>query len=174
MAANAVSQPDPSVIFETLNAYQRSLALKGAIDLELFTHIAEGANTAAPLAERCKASQRGVRILCDYLTINGFLTKTGSTYGLTADSAAFLDRRSPAYMGTVANFLLTETHFNNYRDVAAVVRKGGTLEGAGNMEPENPIWVEFARSMQPMVRMSAQGLAKLVAEPGRPQKVLDI
>jgi hypothetical protein len=47
MAANAVSQPNPMVIFETLNEYQRSMALKGAIDLELFTHIGGGANKIA-------------------------------------------------------------------------------------------------------------------------------
>ncbi len=174
MAANAVSQPNPLIIFDTLNAYQRTMALKGAIDLDLFTHIADGANTPAPLAARCSASERGVRILCDFLTIMGFLTKANGAYGLTQDSAVFLNKHSPAYMGSAANFLVNDTHFNNYRDVAAVVRKGGCLIGEGNMAPEHSLWVEFARSMQPMMRMPAQGLAKLVAEPGHPQKVLDI
>src|SRR6266403_4343442 len=129
MAANAVSQPNPMVIFETLNAYQRSMALKGAIDLELFTHIAGGANTPGPLAAKCAATERGVRILCDYLTIAGFLTKSDGVYGLTLDSAVFLNKHSPAYMGSVANFLVHPVHFDHYRDIAAVVRKGGALTG---------------------------------------------
>ncbi len=40
-------QPSPALIFETLTAYQHSMALKGAIDLDLFTTIGDGATTAA-------------------------------------------------------------------------------------------------------------------------------
>ncbi|MBV8708548.1 MAG: hypothetical protein JO028_15265 [Acidobacteriaceae bacterium] len=68
-------QTNPTTIFETLNRYQHSMALKGEIDLELFTHIANGATTPATIATRCHASERGVRILCDLLTVLKFLTK---------------------------------------------------------------------------------------------------
>src|SRR5438309_2405272 len=71
-------QPSPALFFETMNAYQRTACLKGAIELNLFTAIAEGADTAETLARRCGASERGVRILCDYLVIIGFLTKDGN------------------------------------------------------------------------------------------------
>lgn len=46
-----------------------------------------------------------MRILCDYLTILGFLVKTGTSYGLTPESALFLDKRSPAYLGSISFFL---------------------------------------------------------------------
>jgi hypothetical protein len=82
-------EPNPALIFDTLNRYQHTMALKGAIDLELFTHIADGAVTPAAIAPRCNASERGVRILCDFLTIMGFLTKTDGVYGLTQDSTMF-------------------------------------------------------------------------------------
>ena len=85
----------PERIFASLHAFQRSAALKAAIDLELFTAIGEGAKTPAALAQRCKAAERGVRILADYLVVDSFLTKSGNEYGLTEESAAFLDRRSP-------------------------------------------------------------------------------
>lgn len=84
--------PSPELIFDTLNAYQRTAALKGAIQLDVFTAIGEGNATAKAIAARCQTSERGMRILCDYLVIIGFLTKQGSNYGLTADSAMFLDR----------------------------------------------------------------------------------
>lgn len=162
------------MIFDTLNAYQRTAALKGAIDLELFTGIAEGATTPAALAARCHASERGMRILCDYLTIIGFLTKNENTYALTPDSAAFLNKHSPAYMGSITTFIVHEDHLANYRDLAAVVRKGGTVRGAGNMGPDDPIWVEFAHAMKPMVAMSSESIANLMAQPGNAIKVLDI
>ena len=50
MAANPAAQPNPALIFDALTAYQKCMALKGAIDLELFTHIADGAVTVQALA----------------------------------------------------------------------------------------------------------------------------
>jgi 2-polyprenyl-3-methyl-5-hydroxy-6-metoxy-1,4-benzoquinol methylase len=169
------AQPSPEVIFNAMNAYQRSMTLKGAIDLELFTHIADGATTAAELAKRSSASERGIWILCDYLTIQGFLTKSGQNYGLSPDAAVFLNKKSPAYMGSMAGFLVHEVNLAKYRDIAAVVRHGGSLPSPeGHMDPDNPIWVEFARSMAPMAAMGGRNLAPLVTKPGTPVKVLDI
>ena len=82
--------PSPEIIFDTFNAYQKTASLKAAIELDIFTAIGEGNRTAKALATRCKASERGVRILCDYLVVNGFLTKESSEYGLSPVSAAFL------------------------------------------------------------------------------------
>jgi hypothetical protein len=39
--------PNPMIVFDALNAYQITMALKGALELDLFTHIAEGADTPA-------------------------------------------------------------------------------------------------------------------------------
>jgi len=165
--------PNPIVILEELDSYQRTMALKGAIELDIFTQIADGAGTAAEIAKRCNASERGVRILCDFLTVQKLLTKTGNTYGLSPEAAAFLNKRSPAYIGSIAFFLAHDVHMAHYKDVAAAVRKGGSLD-SGNMGPDDPIWVEFARSMAPLMRMLAGFAAPLVAQPGTPQKVLDI
>ncbi len=75
----------------------------------------------------------------------------------------------------MANFLLHELNLSRYRDVAAVVRHGGALPSSdGHMDPENPIWVEFARSMAPMAAMAGRTLAPMVTRPGVPVKVLDI
>src|SRR5258707_3536602 len=102
-----MTQPPPSPVrfFETITGYQRTAALKAAVELALFTAIGAGNRSVPTIAERCSASERGVRILCDYLVVAGFLTKSGAEYGLTADSATFLDRKSPAYIGGAAAFL---------------------------------------------------------------------
>ena len=168
--------PSPELIFDTLNAYQRTAALKGAIQLDVFTAIGEGNATAKAIAGRCQTSERGMRILCDYLVIIGFLTKQGSNYGLTADSAMFLDQRSPAYLGTAEKFLTSPMLTDGFKDVAAIVRKGGEVMSAhGTMEPNHPVWVDFAHAMAPMMAMPADMIAKLVGAPeGANWKVLDI
>ena len=150
-------QVSPTLFFETMNAYQRSAALKGAIDLDLFTAIGEGIETAPELAQRCAATERGMRILCDYLVVGGFLTKDGDHYGLTPDSAAFLDRRSPACMASAARFLASPMLTDGFKDLAASVRKGGTiLSSEGHLAPDHPIWVEFAQAMAPLMTLPAE------------------
>lgn len=169
-------EPNPGQIFDTLNAHQRTAALRGAIDLDLFSAIAQGKRTAAALAQHCRTDERATRILCDYLTVIGFLTKQGNEYGLSPTSAVFLDRRSPAYMGGIARFINSPNLVESVRDVAELVRRGRTLlGGAGTVETNYQGWVEFARCMVPLIMPSAEFIAKLAAErlPG-PIKVLDI
>lgn len=169
-------QPSPERFFEVMNAYQQTAALKAAIELDLFTAIGEGEQTAPGIAQRCGASERGTRILCDFLVVIGFLTKDTSRYSLTPDSAMFLDRRSPACVASAAKFLTSPLLTEGFKDVAAAVRKGGTvISEEGTLAPEHPIWVEFARSMAPMMALPAELIAKLVgAAEGRKWKILDI
>ncbi len=165
----------PERIFSSLNAYQLTSGLIGAIDLDLFTAIDEGKQTAPAIAERCHASERGCRILCDFLTVHGFLTKNVGHWGLTPDSAVFLSRKSPMYMGTIAKFLNSPESMSNFADMAGIVRKGGTLWGnEGSVSANNPIWVEFARSMPPIIGGAAQEIAEIADGDGQPWRVLDI
>src|ERR1700733_7662617 len=156
--------PSPGIVFDTLQAYQRSVALKGAIDLDLFTAIADGNKSLSAIAARIKASQKGTRILCDYLTMIGFLVKQGADYSLTPDSAAFLNRHSPAYMGTIANFLMSPHVAGLLENITDVIRHGGALPSEhGALAPDHPMWVEFARSMAPMMQMPAEAIAQMFA-----------
>lgn len=172
--AQTGKQPTPALLFDTLNAYQRTQALKTAIELEIFTAIGEGNATPAEIAARCGAVERSTRILCDFLTIIGFLTKHENRYGLTPDTAMFLDKRSPAYMGTVSDFILSDHIMNNYDRLTETVRNGGCVSDSA-LEPDHPMWVKFARAMQPMMFLPSQLMAQL-ADPGKDQKlrVLDI
>jgi ubiquinone/menaquinone biosynthesis C-methylase UbiE len=176
MSEQNAQQPSPMLFFETVNAYQRTEALRAAIELELFTALAEGCETAGQLAERCKATERGMRILCDYLTVAGFLSKSDHKYSNTQDSAVFLNKHSPAYMGGATEFLLSPFLSGGFKDIAAAVRKGGTvISEEGTTSAENPVWVDFARSMAPMMVMAAQQIAELVGgDTERPLKVLDV
>jgi SAM-dependent methyltransferase len=166
----------PEHIFETLNAYQKTAALKTAIELDVFTAISQGTNSAEALAKKCQASERGIRILCDFLVVNGFLAKDEQRYELAPDSAIFLNKQSPAYIGSAVGFLTLPELTDAFKDLTAIVRKGGSLAGdATTTEPDSPKWVEFARSMAPLQKIAAEGLAKMLnADAGAKWKVLDI
>src|SRR3981189_3042709 len=122
-------QPTPERFFNAINAYEQTEAMKAAVELEIFTAIAEGNTTAATIAKRCGAAERGVRTLCDFLTIHGFLTKEGTQYGLAPDAALFLDRRSPAYIGGAMEFMLNPHVREGFARLTEAVRLGGTAMG---------------------------------------------
>src|SRR5207245_7869682 len=95
------SRPSPERVFNTLNAFQQTAALKAGIELDIFTAIADGANTTALLAEETGAAERGVRILCDYLSIHEFIAKDNGGYSLSQEHTIFVHQLSPAYMVTL-------------------------------------------------------------------------
>jgi SAM-dependent methyltransferase len=169
-------EPSPDLFFETVNAYQRSMALKAAIELDVFSAVAEGCATPAAIAARCGASERGIRVLCDYLTILGFLRKSAPSYALTEDCALFLVRSSRSYVGASIEFLLAPGYLRHFDDPTAFVRKGGTaLTEQGTTAPDHPMWVAFARSMGPVMMPAARGLSPhLARDPGERLRVLDI
>lgn len=175
-AQSAANQPNPSFVFQVLNSYQRTTALRAALQLDLFTAIAEGHNSVSAAATHCKATERGIRILCDFLTIVGLLTKQDGQYGLSPDAAIFLNRRSPAYIGSITDFLVRADTLDVFMDLADTIRDPQkSLSGRTAMEPENPMWVEFARAMAPLMVFPAEAIAEIVgAQSGENWKVLDI
>ena len=173
-AASQHPQPTPERFFNAMNAYAQTEAMKAAIELEIFTAIAEGNGTAAVIAKRCNSAERGVRILCDFLTIQGFLTKEGAQYVLAPDSALFLSRHSPAYVGGAIEFMLTPRLREGHARLTDAVRRGGTALGEGTLERENPDWVKFARAMMPLMHRPAEIMAAELRKGGESRKVLDI
>jgi len=162
---------------QALSGHQLTSAIKCAIDLGLFTAIGSGHTTIDALSQHCRASAKGMRVLCNFLTIHQFLTKENGNYGLTVDSKIFLDRHSPAYFGGVATLFAGGTMRRAFEDLAGVVKKGGTLlnDEGGTVSRENPVWEDFARSMMAMMAPAAEAIAGLVnADEGKAMKVLDL
>lgn len=175
----STSQPSPQVtperFFRAANAHQLTGALKAAIELDVFTAIGEGADSPDALAKRCNANARALRILCDYLAIHEFLQKSDSRYSLAADSAAFLDRRSPMYLGNSIKFLAGQEMIEPYFDLSTIVRRGGAAPEEQTVVENNPLWVEFARSMSGLMVLPSEMIAGILsADAGEKWKVLDI
>lgn len=170
------AEPNPALIWDAIHGYQRSAALRAAVDLDLFTTIGAGPADASALAQKCGASERGVRILCDFLTVAGLLSKENGRYALTPSSSTFLDRRSPADMTSAIRFLHSPKLLSAFANLTQVVKQGGTaLPQGGVTEPELDEWVTFAENMTPIMRPAAEYIAELAtADQRRPKRVLDI
>lgn len=170
------TQPSPALFFETVNAYQKTAALKAAIDLDIFTQITHKAITAKQLSEACHASVRGIEILCDYLVTLGFLSKRDGHYELTQDSEFFLNRESPAYLGGSLEFLHSPLITEPFDDLADTVRHGRLKSSElGTLAPDHPVWVKFARAMAPLMMGPAMAVADLLKlDDKKPVKILDV
>lgn len=128
---------------------------------------------AESLAQATGAADRGIRTLCDYLTVRGHLEKQGRQFRLTPSTAAFLDRRAPSWMGDVVEYLAAPEMMGLFlSNPAAYVRNGGSI-GLANNAPDHPIWVEFARAMGPSRVSVARKIASELAI-WSPRKVLDV
>jgi SAM-dependent methyltransferase len=176
MRTEDAKPPTPELFWETLTAFQRSAAIKTAIELDLFTAIADGAVDAPAIGGKVGASTRGIRILCDALSVMGFLVKEQGTYKLTNDSAVFLSRRSPAYVGGAADFILSPMQVRGFDLLTGAVRSGGsTVTGEDSLDPESPMWVRFAEGMAPMMVPAARAAAENFGiESDKSIKILDI
>ena len=170
------AEPSPALFFDTINAYQKTAAIKAAVELGVFTALSAAPASAETVADRCQSSPRGMRILCDHLALLGFLTKTGERYALTRDSGLFLDRNSPAYIGGALEFLLSGEIRGAFDHLTEAARQGGTAQPRqGTLAPGHPVWVAFARGMGPLMGPAAAALAELVPlDQSRPVKILDI
>ncbi|MGH7822938.1 MAG: methyltransferase [Candidatus Binatia bacterium] len=171
--------PDPQAIdrlFETFIAYQRTAAMKAAVDLDLFTALGEGDDSVPALARRTGASERGLRMLCDSLAALGFLTKERGRYAVPEDIQPFLDRRSPVYAASAIQFLASPVIRQGFDRLTEAVRRGGTVVSEeGSTEAEHPMWIDFARAMAPIATFSAQLIANLLeTDAAPPWKVLDV
>ena len=98
------------------------------IDLDLFRAIGEGAGDLASVARRCAASERGTRILCDFLTVIGLLSirRTGGT-ATPRPARCSLDPSSPACVASTARFLGHPMIQEPFDRLAEVVRTGRTV-----------------------------------------------
>jgi SAM-dependent methyltransferase len=166
--------PDPASLIDDFQAFERSLALRTAIELDLFTHIAAGKVTAGSLSAETKTSERGVQALCDFLTVRGHLQKKGARYSLTLNARLYLARDSPAYFGSAAKFLAGDATVKAFLQLGKAVKRGGAsrqnIPGANGAH-----WVEFARSMSRLAEPVAEfAAAALSLDAARPLRVLDI
>jgi 2-polyprenyl-3-methyl-5-hydroxy-6-metoxy-1,4-benzoquinol methylase len=170
------SEPSFPLVWDTFTGYQRTAALKAAIELDVFSHIAAGACDLEELAKRCQAAPRGLRALLNHLAVDGFLTRDGNRYGLTPTAAAFLDRSSPGFLGAAATFIASPMITESFTRLADSVRRGSTaIAEEGTLAPEHPVWVDFARAMGPVAGFTAVLLGQLLEVAQAPGgKVLDI
>ena len=95
----------PDHILQIGMGFWASKTLLTAVELGLFTLLGGGGLTAPQIADRLDLHERGRDDFLDALVSLGLLTRDGdgpgAVYGNTTDTAVFLDKGSPAYLGGI-------------------------------------------------------------------------
>jgi len=106
--------PDPSHIMQVGMGFFASKTLLSAVELELFTQLGDGALTGPEIGERLGLHQRAIDDFLDALVALGFLGRDGdgpgSRYANAADTATFLDKSRPTYIGGILEMANTRLY----------------------------------------------------------------
>ncbi|XOV78055.1 MAG: methyltransferase [Aestuariibacter sp.] len=121
------NQPNPSYIMQTATGFWASKVLLTAVELDLFTTINDGAMTATQLGEALGLHARGTYDFFDALVALKFLDRNGDgpsgKYKNTPDTFAFLNKKSPAYIGGLAE-MLNSRLFGFWNDLGTALKTG--------------------------------------------------
>src|SRR5262249_109443 len=93
----------PIKIINDLWAAQIFLTIAAAVDLDIFTAIAQRNRTATDVAKNLKVPNRGLERLLDALVGIGYLTKRGVQYGLMPVADTFWVRTKHSYIGDMVD-----------------------------------------------------------------------
>ncbi|MFI5345659.1 MAG: methyltransferase [Elusimicrobiota bacterium] len=97
----AAAHPTPEKIMQLGMAFWASKTLLSAVELGVFTQLAQKPSNLEELTKRFDLHPRGARDFFDALVALGMLERRDGVYANTPETAAFLDRSKPSYMGGI-------------------------------------------------------------------------
>lgn len=117
----------PDSIMQLGFGYWGSRTLLSAVELGLFTELAERPLTLEEVRARLGLHERSARDFLDALVALGMLKRDGGRYSNTPETGLYLDRRKPTYMGGMLE-MMSRRLFGFW---------SGLTEGLRNGEPQN-------------------------------------
>jgi hypothetical protein len=118
---------DPEHIMQVGMGFFASKTLLSAVELGVFTELASQTAGADDLGERLGLHPRGRRDFLDGLVALGFLEREGdgpdAVYSNAADSALFLDRNQPTYVGGILE-MANARLYTFWADLTEALRTG--------------------------------------------------
>jgi precorrin-6B methylase 2 len=129
-AAEGPRFPNPGLLMQLALAYRSSAVLFAAAELDVFSVVARGNQTAADVAKACGAKEEPMRLLLDACTADGTLTRENDVYANTPAVDAYLVKGRPAYIANGLKF--AEDLYPGWGKLADLVRTGEPT-----MEPES-------------------------------------
>jgi SAM-dependent methyltransferase len=164
----------PARILDLSWGIARTGALTAALDLDVFSHVAAGARTAADVAARCGADPSATATLLGCLASLGLLEPNDETppaYDLAPDTAAFLVRGGPAYLGDLRH-MHHAINFRLWPRLAETVREGAAAADLFG-EDGSAVWTKVTPYLDQLANANAAWLTRRLTLPAH-ARVLDV
>lgn len=168
------SKVTPQQITDLLWSARSAMALISGIDLEVFTHIANGKRTASQIAQAASADTRGMQYLLDALVGLGYLNKSGDQFGLEPVSAAFLVKGKEPYMGVFAEE--TKMNLQAWNNLTEVVKTGKPIATVNTDEGGREFFPKLVSAIFPLSFAGANAVAASLSNEERSsiKNILDV
>ena len=112
---------NPNTIREFVASFQKSRILLSGFELDIFTNVDESGTTNKQIANNLHLDEHACERLMNALVSLGFLEKQNQLFFNTADSFAFLSKKSSDYLGG----LMHSNHlWNTWSNLTQVVKTG--------------------------------------------------
>jgi SAM-dependent methyltransferase/predicted transcriptional regulator len=112
---------NPNAIREFASSFQKSRILLSGFELDIFTNIEESGITCNQISHNLNLDEHACERLMNALVSLGFLKKQNKLFFNTAESSAFLSRKSPDYLGG----LMHSNHlWNTWSNLTKVIKTG--------------------------------------------------
>lgn len=175
--------PSPDVgvtrerLLEMMTAYKSTYLLRAAIELKVFDALADGPCDPDDVAAILRTNPRATRVLLRALAASDLLLMDGEQFSLVPGADELLVSGRPGYGGGVIRVAASDWEWDAMRDLADVVRHGGSLTETNAETPGFSYWVDFAEHLTFATKPGSEFVADLV-EPwakGRDSvRVLDV
>jgi len=130
--------PSLDIVYDLEYGVWKATALHAALELGVFTVIANGNRSRGAIAAEARCDERGMRILLDALCSLKLLRKRKGDYFLTPVSEVFLVRNKPTYYGEWC--LRTQLAFDIRSRVADGIRTGRVVGIDASQSGSGSLW----------------------------------
>ena len=118
---------NPNTIREFVASFQKSRILLSGFELDIFTNVDESGTTNKQIANNLHLDEHACERLMNALVSLGFLEKQNQLFFNTADSFAFLSKKSSDYLGG----LMHSNHlWNTWSNLTQVIKTGNSAHSS--------------------------------------------
>ena len=166
---NTMKGPSPEKVMQLISGGWAAAILGAAAKHGVFNALEKGADDAAGVAKKTGISARGAQAVLDGLTGLGLLLLSGGRYANSPESAQFLVKGKPSYLGGMAEVMTAS--LVDWSTLPEAVKIGAPTGSATAAVPDNEFWKilvpAIATMSFPVAQMAAEKLGLSKAGPVR-------
>ncbi|MER6775166.1 class I SAM-dependent methyltransferase [Streptomyces bacillaris] len=161
-------------LLEMMTAFKATYLLRTAVELKVFDALAPGPADPDDVAAILRLDPRGTRVLLRALAAAGLLRADGERFTLPEGARELLVSDSPQYCGGITRVAASDAEWDSMRDLADIVRHGGTMLDTHAGSPGFGYWVDFAAHLTFATRPGAEFVADEILPWAKDRDTLDV